>query len=92
MNITPTPEYLEACRVVLGDDSPRTVLDLMMKGSPLMDEVRRAHAEILDRKRRELVGIGMNPDGTTFRIIDDPNANDRVIVVEDGDGNDKTSN
>ena len=35
----PTPEYLEACRIVFGDDSPRTVLTLIQEGSPLMDEV-----------------------------------------------------
>jgi hypothetical protein len=40
----PTPEYLEACRIVLGDDSPRTVLTLIQEGSPLIDEVRRVHA------------------------------------------------
>jgi hypothetical protein len=48
----PTPEYLEACRIVLGDDSPRTVLTLTQEGSPLMDEVRRVHADIIDAKRK----------------------------------------
>jgi hypothetical protein len=51
MNITPTPEYLEACRFVLGDDSPAFVLGHLMQGSPLMDEVRRVHAEIVDKRR-----------------------------------------
>jgi len=52
MDITPSPEYLEACRVVPGDDSPQIVLTLIMTGSPVMDEVRRVHAEIVDQQER----------------------------------------
>jgi hypothetical protein len=51
MNISPTPEYLAACRLVLGDDSPATILTAIMEGNPLMDEVRRIHAEIIDGER-----------------------------------------
>jgi hypothetical protein len=51
MDISPTPEYLLACRIVLGDDSPRTVLGAMMSGSPLLDDVRMIHADIVRFKR-----------------------------------------
>jgi hypothetical protein len=34
-----SPEFLAACRAVLGDDSPATVLDAIQNGDPRMNEV-----------------------------------------------------
>ena len=34
-----SPEFLAACRRVLGDDSPRTVLPAIRNGDPRMNEV-----------------------------------------------------
>ena len=47
MNIKPAPEFLEACRRVLGGDDPATVLSAMINGDPRMDQVRAVHADLL---------------------------------------------
>jgi|SRR6516164_6689579 len=51
MDITPTPEFLEACRRILGGDDPATVLGAMMDGDPRMDYVRALHADLVEQKR-----------------------------------------
>jgi hypothetical protein len=51
MNIKPTPEFLEACRRVLGADDPRTVITAMRAGGPVIDELRTVHAEIVAQKQ-----------------------------------------
>jgi hypothetical protein len=58
----PTPEYLEACRIVVGDDNPRTVLTLIQEGSPQMDEVRRVDADIIGAKIEALAVQIAEPD------------------------------
>jgi hypothetical protein len=52
MNLTPTPEFLEAFRRVTGSDdtSPRTVLPVIREHASLLREVRRVHAEIMKAK------------------------------------------
>jgi hypothetical protein len=39
MDISPSPAFLTACRRVLGDDSPATVLTAIRNGDPRMREV-----------------------------------------------------
>jgi hypothetical protein len=56
MDIRPTPEFLEACRRVLGGDDPATVLGAMRNDDPEpFNRVRDLHAEIL-RAQREMKG------------------------------------
>ena len=40
IDLTPSPEFLAACRKVLGDDSPSTVLGAIRERDPRMNEVR----------------------------------------------------
>jgi hypothetical protein len=49
MDITPTPEFLEAYRRVTGSDdtSPAAVI-LAMRDAATMHEIRRVHAEIME--------------------------------------------
>ena len=47
MDIKPAPEFLDACRRVLGGDDPATVLSAMANGDRRMDQVRAVHAELL---------------------------------------------
>ena len=47
MDITPAPEFLEACRRVLGGDDPATVLGVIINGDPRMRQVRAVHADLL---------------------------------------------
>jgi hypothetical protein len=69
MNVTPSAEYLEACRLVLGDDSIATVLD----------EIRRVHAKLVEANERNK-GKALRPPrmitavlsaGETARVADD---------------------
>jgi hypothetical protein len=52
MNIAPTPEFLEAYRRATGNDdvSPRAVL-AAIRTPPVMFEIRRVHAEIVQAKK-----------------------------------------
>jgi hypothetical protein len=46
MNITPSDEFLRICRVVLGDDSPATVITVLQsRDQRLIDRLRAAHAD-----------------------------------------------
>ena len=53
MNTTPRPEFLEACRRVLGDDNRAVVLGAMMQDDPRMDEVNAIHADLVISKETE---------------------------------------
>jgi hypothetical protein len=72
MNIAPTPEFLEACRRVLGDTfdgSPAQVI-AAMRDERLADRIRDTHTEIVRakaRRRAGKVGVGtqINVQGYT---------------------------
>jgi hypothetical protein len=49
-DITPNREYREACRRVLGDDDPQTVLNAIRHQPLLIAKVRRVHREIIKAK------------------------------------------
>jgi hypothetical protein len=88
MNIRPTPEFLEACRILLGDDSPAAVLTAIRAGGPLMDDVRLVHELIVKSKQngdRAEFGclVGSDGQGNLFPVIA---ADGRVIgFIDDGD-------
>jgi hypothetical protein len=50
MNITPTPEFLEAYRRVTGSDDTSPAAVIAAVRSPMMDEIRRVHAGIMRTK------------------------------------------
>jgi hypothetical protein len=58
-DITPTPEFREACRAVLGGDDPATVLGAMARGDQRIGEVREMHRRLVDattaEERKEVV-------------------------------------
>jgi len=51
MDITPTPEFLEACRRVLGGDDPATVLGAIRRDDRRMNEVYAIHADLVRSKQ-----------------------------------------
>ena len=54
MNIAPSDEFLAACRLVLGDASPATVLQVLQsRDQQLVDRLREAHVEIVEARRIE---------------------------------------
>ena len=54
MNIAPSPEFLAACKQVLGDASPATVLQVLQsRDQQLVDRIREAHVEIVEARRIE---------------------------------------
>jgi hypothetical protein len=60
MDITPSPEFLAACRIVLGGDSPTIVLSAIMNSGPELDEIRRVHAEIVELKHQPKSNTNQN--------------------------------
>jgi hypothetical protein len=58
-DITPTPEFREACRAVLGGDDPATVLGAIARGDQRIGEVREMHRRLVDattaEERKEVV-------------------------------------
>jgi hypothetical protein len=57
--MTPTPEFREARRAVLGGDDPATVLGAMARGDQRIGEVREMHRRLVDattaEERKEVV-------------------------------------
>jgi hypothetical protein len=58
-DMTPTPEFREACRAVLGGDGPATVLGAIARGDQRIGEVREMHRRLVDattaEERKEVV-------------------------------------
>ena len=58
-DMTPTPEFREARRAVLGGDDPATVLGAMARGDQRIGEVREMHRRLIDattaEERKEVV-------------------------------------
>jgi hypothetical protein len=58
-DMSPTPEFREACRAVLGGDDPATVLGAIARGDQRIGEVREMHRRLVDattaEERKELV-------------------------------------
>jgi hypothetical protein len=58
-DITPTPEFREACRAVLGGNDPATVLGAMARGDQRIGEVREVHRCLVDattaEERKEVI-------------------------------------
>jgi hypothetical protein len=51
MNISPSPEFLAACRKLLGNDSPETIIAVLQShDQELFDQLRRALAELVDAR------------------------------------------
>ena len=59
IDLTPSPEFLAACRKVLGDDSPSTVLGAIRERDPRMNEVRA----LLVRDPALWLCSAVDPDG-----------------------------
>ena len=54
MNIRPSDEFLAACRFVLGDDSPATIIGVLQScDQQLVDRIREAHVELVESRRIE---------------------------------------
>jgi hypothetical protein len=54
MNISPSPEFLAACKQVLGADDPATVLQVLQsRDQQLVDRIREAHVDIVEARRIE---------------------------------------
>jgi hypothetical protein len=54
MNIAPSDEFLAACKQVLGDDSPATIIGVLQScDQQLVDRLRQAHIEIVEAGRIE---------------------------------------
>jgi hypothetical protein len=58
-DISPTPEFREACRAILAGDDPATVLGAIARGDERIGEVREMHRRLVDattaQERKEVV-------------------------------------
>jgi hypothetical protein len=52
-DITPTPEFREACRAVLGGDDPATLFGVMARGDQRIGEVREMHRRLVNATTAE---------------------------------------
>jgi hypothetical protein len=59
MNIAPSEEFLAACRAVLGDDRPETIITVLRSHDlALVERLRAAHAEVVDTATSEASSPG----------------------------------
>jgi len=63
MDITPSPAFCAACRIVLGGDTPNIVLPALR--TAIGHEIRRIHGEILNGKRA--IQLPLDPPAGAMR-------------------------